>query len=88
MHHPDSNDTEEVVVPSVTALIGILLTGLLYLVLPATVLIGPNWLLLVLGVVFVVPLVIDVLTAWHLSHTVRRSRVYPRIPASSVHRTA
>ncbi len=72
MHHQDSNDAEEVVVPSVAALIGILMTGLLYLVLPPDVIIGPNWLLLVVEGVFVVPLVIDVMTAWNLSHTARR----------------
>src|SRR5256886_12168497 len=72
MHHPASNDAEEVVVPSVAALAGILLTGLLYLVLPTNVIIGPNWLLLVVEGVFVVPLVIDVMTAWNLSHTARR----------------
>jgi uncharacterized membrane protein len=71
-HHPASNDAEEVVVPSVAALIGILLTGLLYLVLPTDVIIGPNWLLLVVEGVFVVPLFIDILTAWELSHTARR----------------
>ena len=47
MHHQDSNDAEEEVVTSVAALIGILMTGLLYLVLPPDVIIGPNWLLLV-----------------------------------------
>ena len=72
MHHPDANDAEEVVVPSVTALAGILLTGLLYLVLPPNMIIGPNWLLLVVEGVFVVPLAIDVMTAWNLSHTARR----------------
>src|SRR6266568_1058902 len=72
MHHPDSNDAEEVVVPSVAALAGILLTGLLYLVLPSNGIIGPNWLLLVVEGVCVVPLVIDVMTAWNLSHTARR----------------
>jgi hypothetical protein len=76
MHQTASNDkTEEVVVPSVTALIGILVTGLLYLVLPANLVIGPNWLLLVVEVVFVVPLAVDVLTAWNLSHSVRRMLV-------------
>ncbi len=69
MHHTASNDAEEVVVPSATALIAILLTGLLYLVLPENLTIGPNWLLLLVEVVFVVPLVIDVLTAWHLPLT-------------------
>jgi hypothetical protein len=48
MHHTASNDkTEEAVVPGVTALIGILVIGLLYLVLPANLVIGPSWLLLV-----------------------------------------
>src|SRR5436305_12025738 len=75
MHHPDSNDAEEVVVPRVAALAGILLTGLLYLVLPSNVIIGANWLLLVVEVVFVVPLVIDFLTAWDLPHTARRMLV-------------
>src|SRR5215831_10684509 len=76
MHRTASNDkTEEVIVPSVTALIGILVTGLLYLVLPANVVIGPNWLLLVVEGVFVVPLAVDVLTAWNLSHSVRRMLV-------------
>ena len=67
-----SNDAEEVMVPSVAALIAILLTGLLYLVLPPNVIIGPNWLLLVVEGAFVVPLFIDLLTAWQLSHTARR----------------
>src|SRR5436305_3162557 len=75
MHDADSNDAEEEVVTSVAALIGILLTGLLYLVLPPDVIIGPNWLLLVVEVVFVVPLVIDFMTAWDLPHTARRMLV-------------
>jgi hypothetical protein len=62
MNHPTSNDAEEVVVPSIAALIGMLLTGLLYLVFPPNVIIGPNWLLLVVEGVFVIPLVIDILT--------------------------
>jgi uncharacterized membrane protein len=77
-HDPPSNDAEEVVVPGVAALVGILLTGLLYLVLPPNVIIGPNWLLLVIEGVFVIPLVIDALTAWDLSHSARSLLV--RIP--------
>src|SRR5262249_12595500 len=84
MHHLDSNDAEEVVVPSVTALIGILLTGLLYLVLPPNVIIGPNWLLLVVEMVFVFPLVIDVMTAWDLSHTARRMLVLAPLGVSTL----
>jgi len=84
MHRPASNDAEEVVVPSVAALAGILLTGLLYLVLPPNVIIGPNWLLLVVEGVFVVPLVIDALTAWDLSHTARRMLVLVPLVVSTL----
>jgi hypothetical protein len=84
MYHPDANDAEEVVVPSVAALAGILLTGLLYLVLPSNVIIGPNWLLLVVEGVFVVPLVIDVMTAWNLSHTARRILVLVPLGVSTL----
>ena len=84
MHHPASTDAEEVVVPSVTALVGILLTGLLYLVLPPNVIIGPNWLLLVVEGVFVVPLVIDFMTAWDLSHTARRMLVLVPLGVSTL----
>jgi len=72
---PSANDVEEVVVPGVADLAGILLTGLLYLVLPPNVIIGPNWLLLVIEGVFVIPLLIDILTPWDLSHMARRMLV-------------
>lgn len=68
----EGNDPEEVVVPSVAALIGILMTGLFYLVLPTNIIVGPNWLLLGVELVFVLPLIIDILTAWDLSHMARR----------------
>ncbi len=71
-HTPASDELEEDVVPSVAALTGILMTGLLYLVLPPNVIIGPNWLLLIVEAVFVAPLIIDILTAWDLSHKARR----------------
>ena len=70
-----TDEVEEEVVPSGAALVGILLTGLLYFALPPNVIIGPNWLLLVVEAVFVVPLIIDVLTVWDLSHTARRTLV-------------
>jgi len=70
-----SNEPEENVVPSVAALVCILVTGLLYLALPSNVIIGPNWLLLVIEAVFLVPLMIDILTAWELSHTAKRTLV-------------
>src|SRR5690349_13046461 len=84
MHHSASNDTEEVVVPGVTALIGILVTGLLYLVLTAKLIIGPNWLLLVVEMVFVVPIAIDVLAARNLSHTIRRMLVLVPLAVSTL----
>jgi hypothetical protein len=84
MQQPASNDAEEVVVPGVTALIGILLTGLLYLVLPANLTIGPNWLLLLVNGVFVVPLFIDILSAWNLSHTARRLLVLLPLAVSTL----
>jgi hypothetical protein len=81
---PSANDVEEVVVPGVAALAAILLTGLLYLVLPPNVIIGPNWLLLVIEGVFVIPLLIDILTPWDLSHTARRMLVLVPLSLSTV----
>jgi hypothetical protein len=80
----DSNDAEEVVVPSAAALVAILLTGLLYLALPPNVIIGPNWLLLVVEGVFMVPLFIDLLSAWELSHTARRILVLVPLGVSTL----
>jgi len=84
MHQPAADDAEEVTVPGFAAFVGILLTGLLYLVLPPNVIIGPNWLLLVVEGVFVVPLVIDLLTAWNLSHAMRRLLVIVPLGASTL----
>jgi uncharacterized membrane protein len=81
---PDTDDAEEVLVPSVAALAGILATGLLYLVLPANVTIGPNWLLLLIEGVFVVPLFIDILTVWDLSHMARRMLVLIPLGLSTI----
>lgn len=70
-----SNETGEDVAPGVAALVGMLVAGLLYLALPPNVIIGPNWLLLVIEAVFLVPLILDILTAWELSHTAKRTLV-------------
>ncbi len=75
-----SDTVGEDVVAGIAALVGILLTGLLYLVFPPNILIGPNWLLLSLEVVFVVPVFIDLLSPWNLSHMVRR--IFVLIPLS------
>ncbi|HLI07385.1 MAG TPA: hypothetical protein VKV40_12520 [Ktedonobacteraceae bacterium] len=81
---PGADDTEEVVVPGVASIVGILMTGLLYLVLPANVTIGPNWLLLLIEGIFVVPLLIDILTVVDLPHTFRRILVLVPLSASTV----
>ena len=81
---PALSDPEEIVVPSVAALIGILLTGLLYFVLPPNVILGPNWLLLVMQAVFVVPLIIDFLTPWDFSQKTRRNLVLVPLGLSTV----
>ena len=84
MHHTASDDTEEVVVPGLAGFIAILVTGLLYLFLPENLTIGPNWLLLLVEGVFVVPLFIDLLTAWNLSHRVRRLLVLVPLAVSTL----
>jgi hypothetical protein len=81
---PSADDVEEVVGPVVAAIVGILLTGLLYLLLPSNVIIGPNWLLLVIEGVFVIPLLIDILTPLNLSHTARRILVLVPLSLSSL----
>ena len=79
-----SNTVGEDVVPGVAALVCILLTGLLYFVFPPNVLIGPNWLLLAVEALFVVPLFIDLLTPWDLSHPVRRMFVLIPLGLSTI----
>ena len=55
-----SNETEEDTAPSIAALVGMIVTGLLYAALPPNLIIGPNWLLLVLEAVFIAPLLISI----------------------------
>lgn len=81
---PSTDGVEEVVVPGVAAVAGILLTGLLYLVLPTNVIFGPNWLLLVIEGVFVIPLLIDLLRVWDLSHTARQILVLVPLSLSTL----
>ena len=81
---PSAVDAEEIAGPVVAALVGILITGVLYLLLPTNVIIGPNWLLLVIEGVFVIPLFIDILTPWDLSHTARRILVLVPLSLSTL----
>src|SRR6266581_4758280 len=57
-----SNETEEDTAPNIAALAGMIVIGLLYAALPQNLIIGPNWLLLVLEAVFIVPLLISIAT--------------------------
>lgn len=61
--------TPEDMAPRWAAIIGILVVGVLYLVLPSRLIIGPNWLLLVIELVFLIPLIASMLTQRGLSHT-------------------
>jgi hypothetical protein len=81
---PGADNAEEIVGSVVAALAGILLTGLLYLLLPSNVIIGPNWLLLVIEGVFVIPLLIDILTPLDLSHAARRMLVLVPLSLSTL----
>ncbi|MFL5662007.1 MAG: hypothetical protein ACJ8BW_11760 [Ktedonobacteraceae bacterium] len=75
MQQPASNDTEEDTAPSMAALVGMIVLGLLYTALPQNVIIGPNWLLLVLEAVFLVPLLIALAMKRGLSHDAKRRLV-------------
>jgi hypothetical protein len=48
-----SNETEEDTAPNIAALAGMIVIGLIYAALPQNLIIGPNWLLLVLEAVFI-----------------------------------
>jgi hypothetical protein len=77
-------DSEEVMVSSIDAFIGILLTGLLYFVLPPHLIFGPNWLLLGIQAMFVIPLIIDFLTSWDFSQRIRHLLVLAPLGLSTL----
>ena len=54
--------------PRWAAIIGLLAIGVLYALLPQRLRIGPNWLLLVIEIVALLPLVIALLTQRRFSH--------------------
>jgi uncharacterized membrane protein len=70
-----SNGTEEDTAPGIAALTGMIVTGLLYAALPQNLIIGSNWLLLVLEAVFIVPLLISIARKGGLSHDAKRHLV-------------
>ena len=63
--------------PRWAAIIGLLAIGVLYALLPQRLRIGPNWLLLVIEIVALLPLVIVLSTQRRLSH--RAIRIYAMI---------
>jgi uncharacterized membrane protein len=75
MQQSASNEPEEDTAPSIAALVGMIVIGLLYAALPQNLIIGPNWLLLVLEAVFLVPLLISVAMKRGLSHNAKRHLV-------------
>ena len=84
MHQLASNDPEESVVPGVITLVSLLLTGLLYFVLPPKVIVGPNWLLLVVEAVILLPVLLDIVTPFDLSHAARRMLVLVSLGMSTL----
>ena len=75
MQQSASNEPEEDTAPSIAALVGMIVIGLLYAALPQNLIIGPNWLLLVLEAVFLVPLLISIAMKRGLSHNAKRHLV-------------
>ena len=68
-------DTEKEIAkmaPRWAAIIGLLAIGVLYALLPQRLRIGPNWLLLIIEIVALLPLVISELTQQRFSHHVIR----------------
>jgi len=65
---PDTVQLQVTIAPRWAAIIGLLAVGVLYLFLPERLRIGPNWLLLVIEVVALLPLVVSMLTRHRFSH--------------------
>jgi uncharacterized membrane protein len=67
-HKPNTVQLQVTIAPRWAAIIGLLAIGILYLFLPDKLRIGPNWLLLVIEVVALLPLVVSMLTKRRFSH--------------------
>ena len=70
-----NEDTEKEIAkmaPRWAAIIGLLAIGVLYALLPQRLRIGPNWLLLVIEIVALLPLTIALLTQRRFSHVTIR----------------
>ena len=69
---PDSNNEIAKMAPRWAAIIGLLAIGVLYALLPQRLRIGPNWLLLAIEIVILLPLAISLLTQHRFSHLTTR----------------
>ncbi|HEY6287299.1 MAG TPA: hypothetical protein VIX20_16655 [Ktedonobacteraceae bacterium] len=65
---PNTIQLQVTIAPRWAAIIGLLAIGVLYLFLPQRLIIGPNWLLLAIEVVALLPLVVSMLTKRRFSH--------------------
>jgi hypothetical protein len=65
---PDTIQLQVTIAPRWAAIIGLLAIGVLYLFLPQRLIIGPNWLLLAIEVVALLPIVVSMLTKRGFSH--------------------
>lgn len=74
---PGTGQRQRKIAPRWAAMIGLLAIGVLYLFLPQRLRIGPNWLLLAIEVVALLPLAISMLTKRPFSHFT--TRVYAMI---------
>jgi uncharacterized membrane protein len=70
-----ASKTGENIAPTLAALIGMIAIGLLYAALPPKLIIGPNWLLLAVEAVFLVPLTFSLFTERGFSHRTKRNLV-------------
>ena len=65
--NPGSGPTRIIIAPHWAAILGLVAIGVLYALLPTKVSIGPNWLLLAIEGVFLVPATIAMLTRRRVS---------------------
>lgn len=68
----DTVQIEIKIAPRWAAIIGLLAVGVLYMFLPQRLTLGPNWLLLAIEVVALLPLVVSMLTKRRFSHFTMR----------------
>lgn len=63
-------------IPLWEAMLGMLVAGILYAFLPQKVLLGPNWLLLIIEAIFLLPLAFTLMIGRGLPHKIIRSYIF------------